>query len=449
MLRSAIWLLLAFAGAVVLALVLRMNHGNVAILWPPYRIELSSNMALVLAIAAFFVLHVVLIALGKMLGLPGRVRQYRERRRQLRASRALQGSVIALFEGRFEKAEKLASVAAGENPASAGAAALIAARSAHRLGAPQRRDDWVEKAVRTDPGHSAALMTQAEFALEDQRPERALDAVDRMNAAGIQQLIALETSLAAYQQSGRWDRVIDTIRLLSRKGRLTDAQARPLMLDAYQKLLAPCGDNTDAIRDLWKSLRSDERRSTDLAAPTIVALARAGATEEARRIAVGVLDKEYDAATVTAYGEIEALASRTRLEQLERWRTRHGDQPKLLEMLGRLCTSERLWGKAETYLLRSLAIEDTVSARVALASLYAAIDRPRDASQQFEFGARLALGERPALPVMIGTDPPAPLPGAPPVPGPEGQAAAAPVTKTPALELKRGSGDELGYLGKD
>ena len=47
MLRSAIWLLLAFAGAVILALVLQSNHGNVAILWPPYRIELSSNMALV------------------------------------------------------------------------------------------------------------------------------------------------------------------------------------------------------------------------------------------------------------------------------------------------------------------------------------------------------------------------------------------------------------------
>lgn len=449
MLRSAIWLLLAFAGAVILALVLRLNHGNVAILWPPYRIELSSNMALVIAIVAFFVIHILLIAIGRTLALPSRIRHYRERRRQLRSSRALQGSVLALFEGRFEKAERLASVAAAENPAATGAAALVAARSAHRLGASQRRDDWLDRAAKTDPGHSAALMTQAEFALEDQRPERALDAVDRMNAAGIQQLIALETSLSAYQQSGRWDRVIETVRLLRRKGRLTDPQAKALTLDAYQKLLAPRGTDATAIRELWKSLRNDERRTTDLAAPTVVALARAGESEEARRIAVAVLDKEYDAATVAAYAEIEALPARARLEQLERWRTRHGDQPKLLEMLGRLCTQERLWGKAETYLLRSLATEDSVSARVSLASLYAGIERPRDASQQYEFAARLALGERPATAPAIVPDPAAATGALPAATTAAAAVPAATANKTPALELKRGTGDELGFLGKD
>ena len=77
MLRGAIWLFLAFAGAVVLALVLRSNHGNIAILWPPYRIELSSNMALVLTVLAFFELHVVLLAIGKTLAMPQRIRDYR------------------------------------------------------------------------------------------------------------------------------------------------------------------------------------------------------------------------------------------------------------------------------------------------------------------------------------------------------------------------------------
>ncbi len=111
-----------------------------------------------------------------------------------------------------------------------------------------------------------------------------------------------------------------------------------------------------------------------------------------------VLDAGYDEATVEAYGAMAALPPRQRLEQLERWRTRHGDKPKLLEMLGRVCASEQLWGKAEAYLLGSLAAGDTVSARVALAQLYESIDRPRDASLQFQLAARLALGERPPLP---------------------------------------------------
>ena len=78
-------MLFAFAGAVVLALLLRANHGNVSILWPPYRIDLSSNLALVLAIIGFFVLHVLLLVLSSIFGVPQRLRAYRERRQARRA----------------------------------------------------------------------------------------------------------------------------------------------------------------------------------------------------------------------------------------------------------------------------------------------------------------------------------------------------------------------------
>ncbi len=400
MLRGAIWLFLAFAGAVLLALVLRSNHGNIAILWPPYRIELSSNMALVLTTLAFFVLHVVLLAIGKTLAMPQRIRDYRERRRQQRSSRALQAAVLALFEGRYDRAERLAAtaVATSSGDDAVTAASLVAARSAHRLGAPERRDDWLRQASKVNRDSAAALMVQAEFALDDQQPALALDAVDRMTPGGAQQPIALETALGAYQQAGRWDRVLDTVRQLSKRGRMSAVDAAALRLTAYRNLLAPREGDSRSIRELWKSLRSEERRAPELAAPTVAALARAGAPDDARKIALAVLDAGYDEATVEAYGVMAALPPRQRLEQLERWRTRHGDRPKLLEMLGRVCASEKLWGKAEAYLLGSLAAGDTVAARVALAQLYESIGRPKDAAMQFQLAARLALGERPTLP---------------------------------------------------
>jgi len=401
MLRGAIWLFLAFAGAVVLALVLRSNHGNIAILWPPYRIELSSNMALVLTVLAFFVLHVVLLAIGKTLAMPQRIRDYRERRRQQRSSRALQAAVLALFEGRYDRAERLAATAVStsrDKGDGMAAASLVAARSAHRLGAPERRDDWLRQASKADSDSAAALMVQAEFALDDQQPARALDAVDRMTPGGAQQPIALETALGAYQQAGRWDRVLDTVRQLSKRGRMSASDAAARRLNAYRHMLSPREGDARSIRELWKSLRSEERKAPELAAPTVAALARAGAPDDARKIALAVLDTGYDEATVEAYGSMAALPPRQRLEQLERWRTRHGDRPKLLEMLGRVCASERLWGKAEAYLLGSLTAGDTVSARVALAQLYESIARPKDAALQFQLAARLALGEHPPLP---------------------------------------------------
>ncbi|MGE0802810.1 MAG: heme biosynthesis HemY N-terminal domain-containing protein [Lautropia sp.] len=470
MLRNAIWLLLAFAVAVGLALVLRANHGNVAILWPPYRIELSSNMALLLTLFTFFVVYVLLRVLANALALPQRIRDFRERRRQARASRSLQGAVLALFEGRYERSEKLAAAAAtasDEGGDGVVAAALLAARSAHRLGAPQRRDDWLRQADVTGSNPSALLITKAEFALDDRDPNRALDAIDRI--IGTQQPVALETALGAYRQSGRWDRVLETLRQLTRRGQMPAPEADALRVTAYRQLLGPREGDAKALRELWKSMKAEERKQSDLAAPTVAALARAAAPDDARRIAIAVLDAAYDEATVEAYGAMAALPARQRLEQLEHWRTRYGDKPKLLEMLGRVCASEKLWGKAEAYLIGSLAAGDSVSARVALAQLYESIDRPRDAALQYRHGARLALGERPPLPAVAGPAAaggaptggqtlPASLSGAITAAG-IGSAAvdtntaatvpadAAPASDAaPAVDLEARTGDELGLI---
>lgn len=401
MLRNAFWLLFAFAAAVILALLLRNNHGSVSIFWPPYRIDLASNMVLVLAVIGFFLLHLLLIGLAKLLGVPERIRALRERRRVRRANSALQGASLAWFEGRFEKAERLASQAVDER-ATAPTAALIAARAAHRLGHRQRRDDWLRQLSLAEPGQAAAVLAEAEFALDDRQPDRALAAVERLRLASVDPRLALTTAIATWRQFGRWEQVLDVVRTQKGKAaRLEPIEVDALRLLAYEGLLAPHKDDASGILERWRGLRSDERKRRDLAVPTVLALLRVGEAEEARRILTPILDREYDDTLVECYGAMESIPGRSRLEQLERWRNRYGDRPRLLEMLGRVCASERLWGKAETYLLQSVAASDSVSARVALAQLYDEIDRRGDASTQFQAAARLALGERPGLALQL------------------------------------------------
>ena len=59
-------LLLIFALAVALALFVEFNHGNVAIFWPPYRVDISVNMAVLGLIVGFLLLHLLLIATAKL-----------------------------------------------------------------------------------------------------------------------------------------------------------------------------------------------------------------------------------------------------------------------------------------------------------------------------------------------------------------------------------------------
>ena len=122
------------------------------------------------------------------------------------------------------------------------------------------------------------------------------------------------------------------------------------------------------------------------------AAADAGATDDARRIVEQVLDAGYDEAPAAAYARIGGLPLRDRLERLEGWRRRYGDEPGLLLALGRVCAAEKLWGKAEDYLKLALRGRATVGGHAALAELYESLGRADEAAEQFRAAARLAVG---------------------------------------------------------
>ena len=46
--RAALWLIALFAVAVAAALFAGSNHGSVTLYWPPYRIDFSLNMVVLL-----------------------------------------------------------------------------------------------------------------------------------------------------------------------------------------------------------------------------------------------------------------------------------------------------------------------------------------------------------------------------------------------------------------
>jgi HemY protein len=389
--RWIVWLLLAFAAAVGLSLLTRFNYGNVAILWPPYRIEISANLALALLAAGFLALHVLLVATSRALRLPQRVRDYRVRRQREQATAALRDSVLAFFEGRLGRVDKFAQ-AAQSHPSTAGAAALIAARSAQRMQETARRDRWMEEAG-SDPAASGALqMTQAEFAVDDRRNDDAIEIVERLHEGGARHVVSLRTALRAYEQAERWDDVLRTLRLVEKRDALHPAAVRRLRVKALGEIATARAGDAAALRETWRSLRADERAVPEVAARFAGALAEAGADDDARRIVEQALDAAFSEPLPAIYGRVGGVALRDRLERLEGWRKRYGDEPPLLLTLGRVCAAEKLWGKAEDYLKIALHRQPSVAAHAALGELYESLERTDDAAVQFREAARLAAG---------------------------------------------------------
>ncbi len=230
--RGLLWLLALFALAVGVALAVHFNDGYLLLVLPPYRAELSLNLAIMLVVGGWAMLYALWRAAALTLALPRRVREYRERRRREQAAESLNDAVRLIFSGHYDQALKQAgdAYADAESPA---LAALLAARSAQRLGATEQQRTWLDRAAHDDPRmQGACLMLEAETHLEMRRYEQAVAVLKRLPQADGVQVAALRLELQAQQGCGQWDEVLRIARLLESHAALPAQEAATLRQQA-------------------------------------------------------------------------------------------------------------------------------------------------------------------------------------------------------------------------
>ncbi|HVE10248.1 MAG TPA: heme biosynthesis HemY N-terminal domain-containing protein, partial [Paraburkholderia sp.] len=181
-LRGLLWLAFLFAVAVVLAITGRFDAGQVLLVYPPYRVDISLNLFIVAIIVVFIVLYAVTRIVRNIWRMPQRVAAYRARSRVAKAHASLRDAIGNLYAGRFSRAEKAArdSLAHPENK---GAAGLIAANAAHRMHEYARRDEWLAQIDATD-WQDARLMATADMRADGRDADGALAALLEMQSQG-------------------------------------------------------------------------------------------------------------------------------------------------------------------------------------------------------------------------------------------------------------------------
>ena len=231
--KLLLWLLTLFALAVGISLAAH-NQGYVLLVLPPYRAEISLNLAVVLFVGGFVVLYALVRGIALMLSLPQRVRDFRERR--LRDKTAVEITEITrlIYEGRFGLALKKAAAVHATAQSSA-LAAMLAARSAQRLHEPLKQKEWLDIAVQDDSKmQPACWMMEAEMLVEMQRFDEALAVLQRLHdASSGRHVAALQLELRARQGAGHEDEVQRIAHLLEKHDALSPEQARGIKAENF------------------------------------------------------------------------------------------------------------------------------------------------------------------------------------------------------------------------
>lgn len=388
--RWVIWIFVICALATGLTLLARLNTGYVLITLPGHRVELSLNFALVLAALGFFVVYLLVRLLVTTMELPGRVARFRAARRRESAHGALVEALREFFAGRYAKAEKTVNraVSLGE-PADLGS--VIAAHAAHELRAPERRDEYLAR-IAPDPARpdAARVISEAQMLLDERRPEDALAALAVLPK---KHTAALRLELRARQRIGQWELVPALIDQLEKRDVFGTEQADAERRYAWRQWIERKSGDAAELGETWKRVPDRYRKDAGIAGAAAAAFHALDKNAEAQTIIERSLDAEWDAGLVGLYGQCSDADTLRQIERAERWLKNHRSDATLLLTLGRLCARQQLWGKAQSYLEASVALEPTYAAHLELAQLHDRLEHADAAQAHQRAGLDLAVAQ--------------------------------------------------------
>ncbi len=388
--RAALWLVVLAAIAVAVALLGRHSNGYVIVVLAPWRIELSLNLLVLMVFGGYFAFYFLTRLVTTTLAIPARVKAYRETRAKDRSRQSLNDALVAFFQGRYATAERAASQALAMDE-SKGVAAIIAARSAHELGRFTEREAFLEKANTGRPEmDQLRLTTLADLLLGQSKHEEALAVLKELTQKDAKNVRLLRMRLQAEQALRHWDEVLATLVALGRQDAIGEAERAQLARAAHLGNLNRKALDAPALAAYWKQLPAELRLDAALAAPAARYFLAAGGSEEAQAILELALENDWSPALVAIYGDAHGTTALPQIERAERWLRDHPRDPALLLTLGKLCMKQGLWGKAQSYIEASLAMEPTQDGHMTLAALMEKIGKPNEAVRHFRRSAELA-----------------------------------------------------------
>jgi len=394
--RWLTWALALALLAAAVSLLLQVNAGNVAFLIPPYRLDVSLNAFLIALLGVLALVYWGARALQKMVDFPERVRLYRARREEIGGQQALVEAVRSLLEGRFARSEKAAR-AAQSSESTAGVAALVGARAAHRMQEYERRDEWLARAEERHGVEMARLVTSAEMWSEQRENDAALGAIDRLQAAGARHIHAMRIALNTNLQSGRWDEALKALRALDKRSALHPVLARRLKLVIYREQLQAQRFDPSSLEVAWNAIPAADRAMPELALEGARLLNVAGRSGLAAGVIEQALEQPCSEWNETClrlldeYARAQSFPARDQLERAERWLAESPEENAFravaLRTAGLLCLREQLWGKSRSYLTESLQIAKHPATLLALARLAEAVGDEAEAAGHYREAA--------------------------------------------------------------
>jgi HemY protein len=423
--RAALWLLALFGVAVAAALFAGNNQGTVTLYWPPYRIDLSLNMVVLLLVGGFVTVHAALRALAALLELPRQARHWRLQQKERAMHAALLDALTHMLGGRFIRSRKAAVAALAQESALVASgegvphgrqlralAHMIAAEASHALQDGATRESHLQDALHEAPARGSvneqemregAQMRAARWALDDRDAHAALERLAALPQGAARRTLALRIKLKATRLARQTQEALDTARLLGKHRAFSPTAAQTIVRGLATELINSAHDIAQ-LQQIWLSLEPAERRMPELAIHASHRLAALGGdAAQVRAWLLPVWERMVEEPDSLAENHALRLVRALEagldaldgpwLARIESAQQANPRDARLQYLAGMACLQRQLWGKAQQLLTQAAQqLADTSLRSSAWRHLAELAEQRGDNSAAAEAWKKAALG---------------------------------------------------------
>lgn len=371
--------------AIYIGLHVGKDPGYVFIALGHWTIETPLWLAAVVLVVSFLLLYGGVQFLKKIGRSPAAIKRVFSSRRAKRANHKTHQGLIAFSEGRWKEAENMLSKGLPGNQLPL-VNYLISARAAEEQGDLEARDNYLNQALKSMPeAKIAILLTQAQLQIASQQYEQADATLNYIAELSPNHFYLLKMQAELYSRMQQFERLEPLLCQIRKAKLFNEEKLIRLEVNTYQALLSK-KISQRALADidtLYQSVPKSLKYRSEIAGNYAAALLLQEKNELAESTLKTALKKQYDDELALLYASIESSKPSGKLSFLEGYLSKEGSSPALLLALGRLSHQLKLWGKARSYLEKSLRLEENPKVIYELGRLHESMNENEKAEKYF------------------------------------------------------------------
>jgi len=347
-----------------------------------YQVEFSFTVFIILQIGLIIFLYFGLKILSFVLSSKRKVLAYLKSRQEQKEVSRLRIWITNLVAGETSTLYQEAKKYIREGNAASKEMLLVAARAAHIEGEYSDRDTYVAQLEESEADD--IYLTKALMLIDESRHHDALGVLHKIQKRSVG---SVRAELAALKIGRNWDKVLPLIKVARKLNAMNPDACHRIELEAILGQLAKLDMSLPEIKQISKQASKRIRGEPSFVLSMSKALWSQGEAKSAQEMVENYLESAWDDALVKHYVQISENHNLLALEKVEGWLVKQPHNHMLLMALGVMCRDRELWGKSESYLRASDALNTSAEVAYELSELYKIMNRLQESRAQLELFA--------------------------------------------------------------